>query len=210
MKIYINVMDEFDKMINGKIYDPNDKKILKLRQKAHKICLEYNKLDECDSSRNELIKELLGQKTNAFFQGPIYFDYGINFKVGKNFYANFNFTCLDVSIINIGNNVFVGPNCSIVTPMHPFLYSERNLYVNDKNITTDKEYSKPITIGSNCWLASNVTIIGGVNIGEGCVIGAGSVVTKDIPPFSLAAGNPCKVIRKIDENDSIYLKKNLF
>ena len=151
---------------------------------------------------------MLGQKTNAFFQGPIYFDYGINLKVGKNFYANF--TCLDVSIINIEDNIFVGPNCSIVTPMHPFLYSERNLYVNDKNITTDKEYSKPITIGSNCWLASYVTIIGGVNIGEGCVIGVRSVVTKDIPPFSLATGNPCKVIRKIDEKDSIYLKKNLF
>lgn len=203
-------MDEFNKMVNGKIYDPNEENLLKLRQKAHKICLEYNKLDECDPKRNELIEELLGQKTNAYFQGPIYFDYGINLKVGKNFYANFNFTCLDVSPIKIGDNVFVGPNCSIVTPMHPFLPSERNPYVNDKNITTDKEYSKPITIGSNCWLASNVTIVGGVNIGDGCVIGAGSVVTRDIPPFSLAAGNPCKVIRKIDENDSIYLKKNLF
>ena len=83
-----------------------------------------------------------------------------------------------------------------------------NLYA--QGLLTDKEYSKPITIGKGTWIASNVTIIGGVTIGEGCVIGAGSVVTRSIPPFSLAAGNPCRVVRKITEEDSIYLKKELF
>lgn len=203
-------MDEFNKMINGKIYDPNDPYILALRTKAHNICVEYNTLKEGDERKYKLIKELLGYENYAYFQGPIYFDYGVNFLVGKNFYANFNFTCLDISLVKIGDNVFIGPNCSLVTPMHPFLPNERNLYRREDGVITDKEYSKPITIGSNCWLASNVTVIGGVTIGEGCVIGAGSVVTKDIPPHSLAVGNPCKVIRKIDEKDSIYLKKELF
>ncbi len=203
-------MDEFNKMINGKIYDPNDSYILALRTKAHNICVEYNALKEGDERKNILTKELLGYESNAYFQGPIYFDYGVNFLVGKNFYANFNFTCLDISLVKVGDNVFIGPNCSLVTPIHPFLPSERNLYLSEAGIMTDKEYSKPITIGSNCWLASNVTVIGGVSIGEGCVIGAGSVVTKDIPPHSLAVGNPCRVIRKIDEKDSIYLKKELF
>ena len=99
---------------------------------------------------------------------------------------------------------------SIVNPVHPLIAKERNMYQKEDGVLTDKEYSKPITIGSNCWLASNVTVAGGVTIGEGCVIGAGSVVVKDIPPHSLAAGNPCKVIRTITEKDSIYLKKELF
>ena len=84
------------------------------------------------------------------------------------------------------------------------------MFINDKGVATDLEYAKPITIGNNCWLASNVVVCGGVTIGDGCVIGAGSVVTKDIPAGSFAAGNPCRVIRKITEQDSIYLKKELF
>ena len=203
-------MSEFEKMISGKIYDPSDSYLFKIRKNAHNICVEYNTLKDGDSKKEELTKKLLGYETNAYFQGPIYFDYGINFLVGKNFYANFNFTCLDVSLVKIGDNVFCGPNCSLVTPVHPFLPNERNPYINEKGVVTDRESSKPITIGSNCWLASNVIVVGGVTIGEGSVIGAGSVVTKDIPPYSLAVGNPCRVIRKIDEKDSIYLKKELF
>ena len=97
-----------------------------------------------------------------------------------------------------------------MTPMHPYLPEERNLYVNDKGIITDKEYAKPIVIEGETWIASNVIICGGVTIGTGCVIGAGSVVTRDIPANSLAAGNPCRVIREITKEDSIYLKKELF
>ncbi len=97
-----------------------------------------------------------------------------------------------------------------MTPIHSFLSDERNMFINKNGVATDYEYAKPINIGSNCWIASNVTICGSVTIGSGCVIGAGSVVTKDIPEGCFTAGNPCRVIRKITEEDSIYLKKELF
>ena len=117
---------------------------------------------------------------------------------------------LDTCPVHIGNNVFIGPNVSLVTPMHPFRYQERNIKFRQDGTAYDDEYAKPITIGDNCWLASNVVVTGGVTIGEGCVIGAGSVVTKDIPPHSLAIGNPCKVIRQITEADSIRNREDLW
>lgn len=94
--------------------------------------------------------------------------------------------------------------------MHPFMHEERNPYIRKDGVQTDQEYAKPITIGSNTWICGNVTIVGGVTIGEGCVIGAGSVVTRNIPPHSLACGNPCRVIREINEKDSIKYMKELF
>ena len=130
--------------------------------------------------------------------------------IGENTFANFNFTVLDTCPVHIGNNVFIGPNVSLVTPMHPFRYQERNIKFKPDGTAYDDEYAKPITIGDNCWLASNVVVTGGVTIGEGCVIGAGSVVTKDIPPHSLAVGNPCKVIRQITEADSIRNREDLW
>lgn len=156
---------------------------------------------------NELIPN---RKEGTYLQGPIFFDYGLNITAGKNFYANFNFTCLDCAKVTIGDNVFLGPNVSILTPMHPFMHEERNPYIREDGVQTDQEYAKPITIGSNTWICGNVTIVGGVTIGEGCVIGAGSVVTRNIPPHSLACGNPCRVIREINEKDSIKYKKELF
>ena len=143
----------------------------------------------------------LGQ--NVFLQGPIYFDYGCFISIGDNSYANFNLTILDTCPVKIGNNVFIGTGVSIVTPLHPLRYQERNIYFCEKGYFTDQEYGKPIVIEDNCWIASNVTICGGVTIGEGSVIGAGSVVTKSIPKNSLAVGNPCRAIRKITEKDSI-------
>lgn len=110
-------------------------------------------------------------------------------------------TCLDVCEIHIGDNVMIGPNVTLATPMHPLLPEERNIRKREDGSFYNLEYAKPITIKDNCWLASNVVVCGGVTIGEGCVIGAGSVVTKDIPPYSLAVGNPCRVIRKITEKD---------
>ena len=104
----------------------------------------------------------------------------------------------------------IGPNVSLLTPMHPLRWQDRNPYAKPDGTITDKEYAKPITIGSNCWIAGNVTICGGVTIGEGCVIGAGSVVTRDIPPNSLAVGVPCRVIRKISEADSLENHPELF
>lgn len=204
-------MSEKEKMLAGKIYDPTDKELTILRTKAHRLSQHYNTLFEDDDLRNTIIDELIPSKGEGLYlQGPIYFDYGIFTSFGKNCYANFNFTVLDVCPVNIGSNVFFGPNCSLMTPLHPLRWQERNIKFKDDKTAYDDEYAKPINIGDNCWISANVVITGGVTIGEGCVIGAGSVVTKDIPANSLAAGNPCKVIREINEKDSIKYKKELF
>jgi len=204
-------MSEKEKMLAGKIYDPTDKELTILRTKAHRLSQHYNTLFEDDDLRNTIIDELIPSKGEGLYlQGPIYFDYGIFTSFGKNCYANFNFTVLDVCPVNIGGNVFFGPNCSLMTPLHPLRWQERNIKFKDDKTAYDDEYAKPINIGDNCWISANVVITGGVTIGEGCVIGAGSVVTKDIPANSLAAGNPCKVIREINEKDSIKYKKELF
>ena len=184
-------MTEKEKMISGKIYDPSDKELTQLRQNAHRLCIEYNVLPETDEKRGEVLKSL-GINGSAFYlQGPVQFDYGCFTTIGVNSYANFNFTVLDCCPVTIGDNVFFGPNCSLLTPMHSFLSKERNICTRPDGSTYDLEYAKPINIGSNCWLAGNVTVCGGVTIGDGCVIGAGSVVTRDIPPNSLAVGVPC-------------------
>lgn len=197
-------MSEKEKMLNGKIYDPNDEELLSLRQKCHDLCRKYNQLSETDINRYEILKELgIKMGENVYLQGPIQFDYGCFIEIGNNSYANFNLTVLDVCKVKIGNNVFIGPNVSIVPPIHPLRYQERNLYLSNKGYLTDKEYGKPITIEDNCWIASNVTICGGVTIGEGSVIGAGSVVTKSIPKNSFAAGSPCRVIREITDDDKL-------
>ena len=204
-------MNEKEKMLAGKIYDPTDEELTKLRTKAHRLSQRYNTLFEDDELRDIVIDELIPNKgKGVYLQGPVYFDYGIFTSFGENCYANFNFTVLDVCPVNIGNNVFFGPNCSLMTPMHPFRWQERNIKFKEDGTAYDDEYAKPINIGDNCWIAANVVITGGVTIGEGCVIGAGSVVTRNIPANSLASGNPCKVIREITEKDSIKYKSELF
>ena len=201
-------MNEKEKMLAGKIYDPTDEELTKLRTKAHRLSQRYNTLFEDDELRDTVIDELIPNKgKGVYLQGPVYFDYGVFTSFGENCYANFNFTVLDVCPVNIGNNVFFGPNCSLMTPMHPFRWQERNIKFKEDGTAYDDEYAKPINIGDNCWIAANVVITGGVTIGEGCVIGAGSVVTRDIPANSLASGNPCKVIRVITETDSIKYKR---
>ena len=203
-------MTEKEKMLKGMIYNPADAELQHMRTCAHNLCNAYNKLDEGARRRQVILSKLLPHGNGVYLQGPIYFDYGHFTTFGKNCYANFNLTILDCCPVTIGDNVFIGTGVSIVTPVHPLLPTERNMYVDDTGVLTDREYAKPIVIGSNCWIASNVTVCGGVTIGEGCVIGAGSVVTRDIPAGSFAAGNPCRVVRKISEEDSIYLKKQLW
>lgn len=204
-------MTELEKMTTGKLYDPNVPELTALRSKAHNLCFEYNHLSENQTEeRSKIIKELLPNiGKNPGITGPIYFDYGINFHAGDNFYCNFNFTCLDVCEVIIGDDVFCGPNVAINTPLHPLLAKERNQF-EGKSGMTDLEYGKKIIIGSNCWIASNVTICAGAKIGNNCVIGAGSVVTGTIPDGYIAYGVPAKPIRKIEETDSVYLKKELF
>ena len=205
-------MTEKEKMLAGKIYDPNSPELLPLRQKAHRLCKLYNDTFEEDKEeREKILSELIPSKQDGvYLQGPIYFDYGVFTRLGKNFYANFNLTVLDVCPVTIGDNVFVGPNVSILTPKHPLRYQDRNIYKAEDGGMTDKEYGAPLTIGDNCWIAGNVTILAGAVIGSGCVIGAGSVVAGTIPDNSLAYGNPCRVVREITDSDALKHKKNLF
>lgn len=191
---------EKEKMLNGEYYDPTDEELAALRLRAHKLSADYNSLyeDETDK-RNKILDELLPNRgKNCCMQGPIQLDYGVFITVGDNFYTNFNFVALDTCPINIGDNVFFGPNCTLATALHSMNSVERRMRFREDGTPYDLEYGKPITIGNDCWIASNVVICGGVTIGDNCVIGAGSVVTKDIPSGSFAAGNPCRVIREID------------
>lgn len=201
-------MTEHEKMLQGwTIYDPFTEGMPEERTKAHRLCKLYNDTFDTDvETRRQILDELLPNKgKDVYLQGPIYFDFGVNTYIGNGSYANFNFTVLDEGKVTIGDNVFMGPNVSLLTAIHPLRYQERNAFFNEKTGTvTNLEYTKPITIGDNCWIAANVTICGGVTIGEGSVIGAGSVVTKDIPANCLAAGNPCRVIREITNKDTIF------
>ena len=200
-------MNEKEKMLKGMLYDSMDQELVSLRDKAHRLCREYNLLDDNDPRRKEILKEF-GFDETVYLQGPIYFDYGCFTHFGKDSYANFNLTVLDTCPVNIGHDVFIGTGVSFVTPLHPMHHKDRNIYFDEqKKRLVSNEYGAPITIGDNCWIASNVTVCGGVKIGSGSVIGAGSVVTHDIPDNSFAAGNPCKVIREINEIDRENFKK---
>ncbi len=205
-------MTELEKMLAGKIYNPADLTINTLAHNQHDLVLEYNKLSDRDEKRNELINKIFpNHKGKIYIQGNLYVDYGVNTYIGDNFYANNGLTILDVCKVFIGDNCYFGPNVSILTPLHPLRYQERNQYFDEKlGCNTDMEYGSEISIGNNCWFGGNVTILPGVKIGSGCVIGAGSVVTHDIEDNYLAYGNPCKAIRKITEADSIYKKKELW
>ena len=143
-----------------------------------------------------LLKEILGKTgENVCIMPPFHCDYGYNIEVGENFFANYNFTVLDVGKVRIGDNAQIAPNVSIYTAGHPVHPDSRN---------SGYEYGIDITIGSNVWLGGNVCIMPGVTIGDNAVIGAGSVVTKDIPANVIAAGNPCRVIREITDKDRDY------
>ncbi len=204
-------MTEFEKMSSGKIFNTTVPELQKKLLRVHNLCYEYNRTFEDEAAkRREILDKLLPNRgENVFLQGPIFFDYGENTIIGDNTFINYNFTVLDSAYVRIGKNVFIGPNVSLMTANHALRYQERNLTVNEDGSINDREFAKAITIGDNCWLASNVTVIGGVKIGNGCVIGAGSVVTRDIPDNCLAVGNPCKVIRKITEQDSLNLRTDL-
>ena len=144
-------------------------------------------------------RELLQTEETPFINPPFYCDYGTHIQVGKNFFANYNCTILDVARVTIGDNCQMAPNVAIYTAGHPIHPDSRN---------SGYEYGMEVTIGDNVWLGGNAVILPGVNIGSNCVIGAGSVVTKDIPAWSIAAGNPARVIRKITEEDKKYYYKD--
>lgn len=158
---------------------------------------EYNNLPpERWDERSCLIKKILGKTgENIDIQAPFHCDYGYNIEVGENFFANYNLVILDVGKVRIGNNAQIAPNVSIYTAGHPIHPDSRN---------SGYEYGIDITIGDNVWIGGNTCIMPGVKIGKNVVIGAGSVVTKDIPDDVIAFGNPCKVVRNITEEDRNY------
>ena len=204
-------MTELEKMLAGKIYDPSDPELSSLQKRLNAMNEEWNLLPSSSPRRAELLREFAPNiEPTCSLRGPVYFDYGCNLYMGKNCYVNYNFTALDVCPIHIGECVHIGSGVSILTPLHPFDPDDRAIYINDRGVPTDQEYGAPVRIGDHCWLASNVTILPGVTIGKNTVIGAGSVVTKDIPEGVLAVGNPCRVVRKITEADRLTNHPELF
>ena len=184
-------MTEKEKRDNNQIYNPNyDEELINEMLKTKDLCYEYNNLKPSETEkRKELIEKILGKVgKNIRIEQPFMCDYGYNIEIGENFYANHNLIILDAAKVEIGNNVFIAPNCGIYTAYHPIDVTERN-----KGL----EYASPVKIGNNVWIGGNVTILPGVTIGDNCTIGAGSVVTKDIPANSIAYGNPCRVARQV-------------
>lgn len=184
-------MTEKEKMLAGLIYDANyDPELIAERLECKELCRDYNDLRPREmAARTALLRKLLGKvKGEVLIEQPFYCDYGYNICVGENFYANFNLVILDEAQVTFGDNVFIAPNCGFYTASHPVDAVERN-----KGL----EYARPITVGNNVWIGANVCVLPGVTIGDNCVIGAGSVVVKDIPANSVAVGNPCKVIKSI-------------
>lgn len=190
---------------NGEMFFPNKKWRVERKMRTHMLNQKYNPLTEYQpEERKEVLKEILGElNENVGFQGPIRFHYGIHTKIGKNTFINFNFTCQDDTYVTIGENCDFGPNVTIVTPLHPMISAERKELLCPDGEKRRLCYAKPVVIGNGCWLCANVTVLPGVTIGDNCVIGAGSVVTRSIPANSFAAGNPCRVIRTLTESDSM-------
>lgn len=193
-------MTEFEKMISEKPYNSRDpsckNKFLSNKKKLYK----FNNLSPLNWKKSKkILKTILGEtKENLTIEQPFHCDYGINIEVGNNFFANYNLVILDVAKVIIGENVLIAPNVAIYTARHPVSAEIRN---------SGEEYGIGVTIGNNVWIGGNSVILPGCHIGDNTVIGAGSVVTKDIPNNVIAAGNPCKVIRTITEEDKKYYYK---
>ncbi|WP_075602602.1 sugar O-acetyltransferase [Saccharicrinis aurantiacus] len=195
-------MTEKEKMLAGKPYFAFDKVLFKERQLAKEKVYDFNfsKPSELDK-RNTIIQSLLGKTSNSFYiEPPFRCDYGYNIEIGDNFYSNYNLIILDCAKVTIGNNVLVGPNVSLFAAGHPIHHEVRN---------TELEYAFPITIGNNVWIGGNVVVNADITIGDNTVIASGSIVTKNIPSNVIAAGNPCKVLREITDEDKQYYFKKL-
>lgn len=183
-------MQEFQKMISEKAYNPMSDYLQGLRRKAREKLMAFNSETD-EQKRNYIIKSLFGKIGENCFVTPNFFcDYGLNIELGDNVYFNTNCVILDCASVKIGSNTLLGPNVQIYTATHPLDYKTRNSGI---------ESAKSITIGENCWIGGSAVILPGINIGDGCVVGAGSVVTGDFPNNSIIAGNPAKVIRQIEQ-----------
>ena len=186
-------MMEKEKMLAGMLYSAVDEELLRELNEVKAIIHRYNNLSPTDyMARKKLLKGLLGYiaDDNFTIMQPFFCDYGKTIRVGRRFFANFNFTVLDEAPVTIGDNCFIGPNVSIYTACHSTDPQERN---------SRKEWGEPVVIGDNVWIGGSVTILPGIIIGDNVTIGAGSVVTRNIPSDSIAVGNPCRVIKTVGE-----------
>ena len=186
-------------------------KVTGFQRQTHDWNIIYNQTSESEMERrNTLLSQMLGTiGENSFIQGPVYLHYGIHTHIGRNVFCNFNLTIQDDAEVMIGDFCDFGPNVTLVTPLHPMLPDERQMMLDGNGVQKCLCYAKPIKIGSHCWLGANVVVCPGVTIGEGCTIGAVSVVTRDIPAYTFAAGNPCRVIRELTDADSMRHKPEI-
>lgn len=188
-------MTEKEKRDLGMLYNPTlDKTLLGEIMHSKELCFKYNQLSPTEFAEKEkIMRDLLGSaKDNFSILSPFWCDYGYNIHIGENFFANHNCVILDCAKVTFGDNVFIAPDCSFYTAGHPINVTERN---------KGFEFAKPITVGNNVWIGGGVRVLPGVTIGNNTVIGAGSVVTGDIPDGVIAMGNPCRVHRKITEEE---------
>lgn len=204
-------MKEEEKIKAGILFCPGDPELKAIKRKTHNLNVDYNQTYEDETEkRTAILYEIIGEMgENGFIQGPVTFHYGKHTRIGKNFFGNFHLTIQDDAEVVIGDNCNFGPNVTIVTPIHPMLASERRMMLTPEGEKKKLCYAKPVHIGNDCWLCANVTVCPGVTIGDNCVIGAGSVVTRDIPSNCFAAGNPCRVIRELTEADSMEHKPEI-
>lgn len=177
-------------MLGGEIYDAVHPEFLRRLEVTRQRIWEFNNLNPANQEElKRIFRSIVPDCGEKFhINQPFRCDYGCNIHIGNNFFANFNLTILDEASVTFGDNVFIGPNVSIFTACHPIEPEARN---------TGVEWAEAVTIGNSVWIGGNVTILPGVTVGDNCVIGAGSVVTKDIEPNSVAAGNPARIIKKI-------------
>lgn len=206
-----NFMAEEDKIRKGILFCPADPDLVAIKRRTHNLNVDYNTTYEDEfEKRDAILHEILGEMGEGVrIQGPIAFHYGKHTKMGMHVFANFNFTVQDDGEVTIGDNCNFGPNVTIVTPVHPMVATERLALRTAQGEEKLLCYAKPVHIGNNCWFGASVTVCPGVTIGDNCVIGAGSVVTRDIPSNTFAAGVPCRVIREITDADSMRHKPEI-
>jgi maltose O-acetyltransferase len=185
------VATERQKMLAGELYDPFDAELVAGRERARDLCQALNATREAQhEERRRILRALFGSGGDSvWMQPPFFCDYGSNIELGERVFFNFNCIVLDVCSVRIGDFTLFGPAVQIYTPMHPL----------NAELRRREEFGKPIDIGSDVWVGGGAIILPGVRIGSRAVIGAGSVVTRDVPEGVFAAGNPCRVIREITE-----------
>lgn len=185
-------LTEREKMLSGQLYNALDPELTAARRRARDLVYDFNRTREADAElRLQILKQLLGKMgQNVWIEPPFYCDYGANISLGDNVFFNFNCVVLDVTPVEIGDRVLFGPNVQIYTATHPLDAETRR---------TGLEAGRPIRIGSDVWIGGSVVLCPGVTVGDRTVIGAGSVVTRDLPDGVFAAGNPCRVIRHLED-----------